>query len=368
MMAGPSTRRRAGPCRWAPYWARSEVGPRPKQRVSEALHRTLARLGIVVFASAAACQSSFKPPAPAEGGPAGARASHPEAGTPPFPIPLWFGGTINHGLAFADGALVAGAKRLVLDPPLPGLYAAAYHEKDGLATAITYDGTVVLYQERWGRLREVARRAVPAGETLRPGRLTRVPGLVYVTNIDVAYQRWRHLYFDPNVQVGDASHLERVALTASAEPWEAITTFTGFEEVIRAPDREPLLEGLYRTEPGALWLSLEPGRWKRLTLPFPIDEPNIRLWDGTRQAVFSLGEQGIVCKMIDGWSAYRADGTLLGWASTEGTPDGEWDVPRFKVDPISKHGAFFLYVSTGPSGETYRLDLEHQKLVSTHPR
>jgi hypothetical protein len=228
-------------------------------------------------------------------------------------------------------------------------------------TAVLDDGTVVLYEERRGRLREVARRAVPVGKTYQFGRLTRVPGLAYVLDVDVAWRRRKH---DSNEQAYDGSHLERIAVTASAERWTAITTFVSLDEAIRDVRRTPLLEGVYRTEPGVLWLSLEPGQWRRLSLPLPIDAPEIHNFSEPRQAVFSLGEHGIVCKLVGGWSVYGADGTRLGWASTEGTPgSGWWEAPTFEFDALSSQTSYFFSWRTGPSGVTYRLDLEQQKLV-----
>jgi hypothetical protein len=317
------------------------------------LAHTRPPLAIVVLALTSACQSPGK-------------LAVPEAGAlPPFPMPLWFDEHATHGLEVADGALVAGGKRLVVDLPLARLAATAYHESAGLVTAVIDDGTVVLYQEQRGRLREVARRAAPEGKTYRFGLLTRVPGLAYVVDVDVAWRARRH---DSRTQEYDATHFERVAVTPSAGRWDAITTFASVEELVRSVDRAALLEGVYRSEQGALWLSLEPGQWKRLSLPLPIDAPKIRMWGGPTQAVFSLGEHGIVCKLLGGWSVYGADGTKLGWASTEGTPEGQWNAPTFEVDPISSRISYIFNVETGPSGETYRLDLEQQKLVPAHPR
>jgi hypothetical protein len=280
-------------------------------------------------------------------------------------MPLWFDEHATHGLEVADGALVAGGKRLLIDLPLARLVATAYHESAGLVTAVIDDGTVALYQEQRGRLREVARRAAPEGKTYRFGRLTRVPGLAYVFDVDVA---WRARGHDSRAQDYDPSHFERVAVTASAERWDAITTFASVEELVRSVDRAALLEGVYRTEPETLWLSLEPGQWKRLSLPSPIDAPKIRMWGGPSQAVFSFGEHGIVCKLVGGWSVYGADGTRLGWASTQGTPEGKWNAPTLEFDLITSRTSYSLHLTTGPSGEDYRLDLEQQKLVPAYPR
>ena len=96
------------------------------------------------------------------------------------------GDGVSHGFAEREGALVAGSKRLPLEPPLPGLVEAAYHASEGLATAVSRDGTAVLYRERDGQLVEEKRSTAPFAARLGAARLTRVPGLLYMLRIDLA--------------------------------------------------------------------------------------------------------------------------------------------------------------------------------------
>jgi hypothetical protein len=221
-----------------------------------------------------------------------------------------------------------------------------------LATAVTRDGTAVFYRERDGRLVEEKRSAAPFAARLGMAWLTRVPGLVYLVRIDLA--REEALRQAPQMQSSPARH-ERLALSASAEPWDAIPA---------EGNRRALLEGVYRADPTSLRLSLAPGRWLSLRLPQSLDTPFRSKPYTSSQAVFSFGEHGLLCRTRGGWSLHRADGTLEAWFSTEGISVGWWDAPVFWEDPLStRPSAFFVKARTGPGGADYRLDMDKMRLV-----
>jgi hypothetical protein len=280
---------------------------------------------------------------------------------PAFPEPLWLTRKISHGLAQSGGAVVAGSKRMPLEPPPPDLFAAAYYAAPGLLTAVSGDGTVLLYRERDGRLVEQTRRT--PSRPARMGRMwfTRVPGLVYVTRIDLADEKT--LETSRAVQMG-SGYDERVALLPSAEPWDAIPADQR-EEVLL----EKLLQGVYRAEPDAFLLSMAPSRWLRVSLPRPLDPPlQLSRAGFPLEAVFPFGDRGLLCKTNGGWSLHRVDGALVGWFSTEGIKADWWEAPTFAEGPSPPEGAFYVHARTGPSGASYRLDMKEQRLVLAQGR
>lgn len=179
-------------------------------------------------------------------------------------------------------------------------------------------------------------------------RFSFVPGLVYLLcdddqlKVEITDTEQRYPDFDIRVALGKGTNV------LHGVPWE---------DPAEAP-----LTGVYRTEEDTLHLTRRSGAHLALILPEPLVEPQRDgPMDDLAQAVFVFPNNWIVCHVEHGWAVFSLGGRLLGHFQFEGPSPGWW------MDPVIRDGQLFVSQRTGPSGNTYRLDLTNGTIFKQVP-
>lgn len=237
----------------------------------------------------------------------------------------------------------------IFDTDLPAGVKAKFlveHRKRGFLTIVTAEGRVLLLKKEDSAFTTIATYTLDRDAIVLSVRFSYVPGLVYLYAEDKKlkkllqeYPRQRYPFL-----------WRRVSLTDETKDLQAIPWYD---------EKEAVANGVYRTDGAHIYLRKRLAQEIILDIPEPLDRPFIENPDNDLpHSVFVFPNNAIVCKLLHSWTVFSLTGKRLGSFPVNGIEALGWSFPKILDGQLS------INANNGPSGASYRLDLENGRIYS----